>query len=211
MIRVAVFEDNKHLRDTLRLLIDSADGFSCAGVYATGSEMRAFLDENPCDVVLMDIEMPGLSGIEATRLLKSHQPLTHVLIQTAFFDDTYIFEAICAGASGYLLKTISPTDYLDAIRDTMAGGSPMTPGIARRMLELFRDKLTPPNRQQYHLTEREREVLHLLVEGKSYRMIAAELFLSLDTIKTHIRNIYTKLHVNSGTEAVAKALRDRIV
>jgi DNA-binding NarL/FixJ family response regulator len=173
--------------------------------------MIALLEAEPCDIVLMDIEMPGMNGIEATHIIKEHFPAVQVLIQTVFFEDEYIFNAICAGASGYILKSTSPAGYLEAIADVNAGGSPMTPGIARRVMELFRNKMQPAVSNDYQLTAQEKKVLQLLVEGKSYKMIAAELFVAFDTIKSHIRNIYSKLHVSSGTEAVSKAIRDKIV
>lgn len=211
MTRIAVFEDNKHLRTTLQVLLESADGFTCTGVYANCNNMLQVLQENPSDIVLMDIEMPGLNGIEATKLIRQHFPAVHVLIQTAFFDDNYIFNAICAGASGYILKTTSPSGYIDALKEVENGGSPMTPGIARRMLELFRVNMQPAVFTDYQLTPREKEILQMLVNGKSYKMIAAESNIATDTVKSHIKNIYGKLHVNSGTEAVSKAIRDRIV
>lgn len=211
MTRIAIFEDNKHLRATLQLLLESAEGFFCTGAYANCNDMLEVLQENPCDIVLMDIEMPGMNGIEATKLIRQHFPAMHVLIQTAFFDDNYIFNAICAGASGYILKTTSPLTYIDALREVESGGSPMTPGIARRMLELFRTNLKPAVTTDYQLTAREKEILQMLVNGKSYKMIAAESNIANDTVKSHIKNIYAKLHVNSGTEAVSKAIRDRIV
>ncbi len=156
--------------------------------------------------------MPGMNGIEATRIVKQHFPGIMVLIQTVFFEDEYIFNAICAGASGYILKSTSPQGYLDAINDVQAGGSPMTPGIARRVLELFKTNVQPQaSSEDYHLTNQEKKVLQLLVQGKSYKLIGADLFISVDTVKTHVRNIYAKLHVHSGTEAVSKAIRDRIV
>lgn len=211
MTRIAIFEDNKHLRNTLQVMLESADGFSCSGVYANCNDMLKVLEEDPCDIVLMDIEMPGMNGIDATKLIKNKFPSVHVLIQTAFFDDKYIFNAICAGASGYILKTTSPSGYIDALKEVESGGSPMTPGIARRMLELFRDNMQPAIITDYQLTAREKEILQMLVNGKSYKMIAAESNIATDTVKSHIRNIYAKLHVNSGTEAVSKAIRDRIV
>ena len=160
----------------------------------------------------MDIEMPGMNGIEATKLVKQHFPKINILIQTVFFEDEYIFNAICAGASGYILKSTTPDGYIEALKDVQAGGSPMTPGIARRVLELFKSNLQPANPEQdYDLTSQEKKVLKLLVEGKSYKLIAQELFVSVDTIKTHIRNIYAKLQVHSGTEAVSLALRDKLV
>ena len=210
MIRVAIFEDNKHLRETLQLLINSSGTYTCVGAYSNCDEMIPMLEVYPCDIVLMDIEMPGMNGIEATRLLKEHFPGVQVLIQTVFFEDEYIFNAICAGASGYILKTTSPQGYLQAIADVHSGGSPMTPGIARRMLELFKTNLQPTS-TEYGLSTQEKKVLQLLVDGKSYKMIAADLSIAFDTVKSHVKNIYAKLHVNSGTEAVSKAIRDRIV
>jgi DNA-binding NarL/FixJ family response regulator len=212
LIRVAIFEDNKHLRETFTLLLNSAEGFSCSGAFPNCKDMLQNITANPCDVVLMDIEMPGMNGIEATQLIKKHFPKILVLIQTVFFEDEYIFDAICAGASGYILKTTTPEDYLEAIRNVQSGGSPMTPGIARRVLELFKTNLQPqPVNNDYNLTPQEKKVLQLLVEGKSFKMIAADLYVAFDTVKAHIRNIYAKLHVHSGTEAVVKAIKNKLV
>lgn len=212
MIRVVVFEDNKHLRETFELLLGGAEGFRCTGAWPDCRNLVTKLETTPCDIVLMDIEMPGMNGIEATRIIKDHFPGINILIQTVFSEDEYIFNAICAGASGYILKSTTPDGYLEAIKDVQAGGSPMTPGIARRVLELFKNNLKPQaTADHYNLTNQEKKVLQQLVEGKSYKLIAAELFVSIDTVKTHVRNIYAKLHVHSGTEAVSKALRDKIV
>lgn len=212
MIRVAIFEDNKHLRETFQLLLDTTEGYNCSGAYSDCRDLLAQLETSPCDIVLMDIEMPGMNGIEATKLVKENFPDVLVLIQTVFFEDDYIFNAICAGASGYILKSTSPSGYLEAIANAKAGGSPMTPGIARRVFELFKTNLQPQiTNDNYHLTTQEKKVLQQLVEGKSYKLIAAELFVAIDTVKTHVRNIYAKLHVHSGTEAVSKAIRDKIV
>jgi DNA-binding NarL/FixJ family response regulator len=210
LIKVCIFEDNKHLRETFQLLLENSDGFSCTGAYSDCANMIDDIEANPCNVVLMDIEMPGMNGIEATKLIKKHFPQVNILIQTVFFEDEYIFNAICAGASGYILKSTTPAGYLDAIRDVQSGGSPMTPGIARRVLELFKTNLQPST-TNYNLSEQEKKVLQLLVAGKSYKMIAAELFVATDTVKSHISNIYAKLHVHSGTEAVALAIRNKIV
>ncbi len=212
MIRVSIFEDNKHLRETFELLLSTAENFTCTGAYPDGNDILDNISESPCDVVLMDIEMPRMNGIEATKLIKQHFPEIHILIQSAFFEDEYIFNAICAGASGYILKSTTPADYLQAIIEVNAGGSPMTPGIARRVLELFKNNLQPlAPTKDYNLTLQEKKVLQLLVAGKSYKMIAAELLVAVETVKSHVTNVYAKLHVHSGTEAVSLAIRDKIV
>jgi DNA-binding NarL/FixJ family response regulator len=212
LIRVAIFEDNKHLRETFQLLLENTPGYICAGAWPNCNELLLVLKKNHCDIVLMDIEMPGMNGIEATKLIKENFPAVLVLIQTVFAQDEYIFNAICAGASGYILKSSTPQEYLDAIRDVQNGGSPMTGGIARRVLELFKYNLQPQTtHDDYNLTNQEKKVLQQLVQGKSYKLAAADLFVSVDTIKTHVRNIYAKMQVHSGTEAVIKAIRDKIV
>ncbi len=214
LIRVSIFEDNKHLRDTLQLLLNKTPEFTCTGAYANCKNMLSVLQATPCDIILMDIQMPGINGIEATRMVKATFPSMQVLIQTVFSDDEYIFNGICAGASGYILKSTNLADYLQAISDVHAGGSPMTPGIARRVLELFRDNSTqslPAVTKEYKLTQQEKKILQLLVAGKSYKMIAFDLSIRTETVKTHVGNIYAKLQVHSGTEAVAKAIKERIV
>lgn len=211
MISVVIFEDNKHLRETIQFLLNNTAGYRCSGAYPDCNNLLDDLSVE-CDVVLMDIEMPGMNGIEATKIIKENFPEIPILIQTVFYDDNHIFDAICAGASGYILKSTTPAGYIEAISDVQSGGSPITPGIAKKVLELFRTNLqpvTPTN--EYNLTAQEKKVLQLLVDGKSYKLIAAELFVAFDTIKTHVKNIYSKLHVHSGTEAVSKALRDKIV
>lgn len=200
------------MRETFEFLLNNSEGFTCSGAYADCRNILGHLEVSPCDIVLMDIEMPGMDGIGATRLVKENFPKLHVLIQTVFFEDDYIFNAICAGASGYILKSTTPDGYLEAIKDVRSGGSPMTPGIARRVLELFKMNLQPQQTgDDYNLTNQEKKVLQQLVAGKSYKLIAAELFITLETVKTHLKNIYAKLHVHSGTEAVSKAIRDKIV
>jgi DNA-binding NarL/FixJ family response regulator len=211
MIKVAVFEDNTHLRESFRLLLQEAEGLECVATFSNANDAVDQLRNLDCQVILMDISMPGRSGVEATKLIKEAYPDINIVIQSIFDDDEYIFKAICNGASGYLLKNAEPETYVKAIQEVYEGGSPMTPGIARRVLQLFREGYTPPTpKEDFNLTEQERKVLHYLVAGKSYKMIADVLFISLETVKTHLRNIYLKLQVHSGTEAVAKALKHKI-
>jgi DNA-binding NarL/FixJ family response regulator len=155
----------------------------------------------------MDIEMPGTNGIEAVRLIKEHYPAVLIIMQTVIEDNDKIFDAICAGASGYLLKNTAPARLLEAINEANAGGSPMSPSVARKVLEKFSIFRSQSQKQEFDLTEREKEILQHLVKGMSYKMIADACFLSIDTVKFHIKNIYDKLQVNSKAEAVAKAFK----
>jgi DNA-binding NarL/FixJ family response regulator len=211
MIKVLLFEDNKHLRGSLSILLEGTPGFACVGAHPDCRNLIEHVRHADPDVILMDIEMPGMSGIEATAKVREAFPDKQVLIQTVFHDDTNIFRAICAGASGYILKVTPPGGYLSAISEVHSGGSPMSPGIARRVLELFKGNLQVPDDHEYKLTEKEKVVLDHLVSGKSYKMIAEAMSISVDTVKTHMKNIYTKLHVHSNTEAVTKAIRHNIV
>jgi DNA-binding NarL/FixJ family response regulator len=210
-IKVALFEDNKHLREGLNYLINGTEGFVCTGAYADGNDLQFQLKKATPDVILMDIEMPGLNGIEAVKIIKQQFPSVQVLMQTIFQDDDNIFNAICAGASGYILKTTSPAGYIEAIKDVHNGGSPMTGSIARRVLELFQKSISPAVSHNYQLTPKEKEILQHLVKGKSFKMIAEAIETSYETVRTHMKNIYAKLHVNSNTEAVSKAIHEKIV
>lgn len=210
-IKVAIFEDNKHLRESLYYLINGTEGFACTGAYADGNDLLFQLSRNRPDVVLMDIEMPGINGIEAVKLVRRNFPGIQVLMQTIFHDDDNIFKAVCAGASGYILKTTSPAGYIEAVRDVYNGGSPMSGSVARRVLELFQKNIIPASGNDYQLTPKEKEVLQHLVKGKSFKMIAGEIGATYETVRTHMKNIYVKLHVNSNTEAVSKALQEKIV
>ena len=193
------------------MLISATPGFTCIGTYPDCRDMLIYLESDVPDVVLMDIEMPGMNGIEAVKLIKQHFPEVQILMQTMFDDDDYIFEAICSGASGYILKTTTPLGYTEAIKNVHAGGSPMSPSIARKVFELFKTNLATQVDVNYNLTDKEKEILQNLVKGKSYKMIAEEMSISTETVKTHMKNIYTKLHVNSNTEAVVKAIKDKII
>ncbi len=210
-IRVAIFEDNKHLRESLYYLINGTDGFTCVGAYPDCSELLFQLNKNMPDVVLMDIEMPGINGIEGVKLIRKNLPGIYVLMQTVFYDDENIFNAVCAGASGYILKSTSPANYVEAIRDVKNGGSPMTGSIARRVLELFQKNISPNINSDYQLTPKEKEILHQMIQGKSFKMVADALNITYETVRTHMKSIYNKLHVNSNTEAVSKAIREKIV
>jgi len=210
-IKVAIFEDNRHLRESLQILLNGTPGYTCVGAYSDCRHLIEHLKAIDCHIALMDIEMPGMNGIEATKIIKEQLPHIQVLIQTVFSDDDNIFRAICAGASGYILKSTTPAEYIEALKDVNSGGSPMTSGIARKVFYLFKNNVYVPSEQSYNLTEKEKTVLQQLITGKSYKMIAGVLEVSLDTIKTHMKNIYTKLHVHSGPEAVAKAIHEKII
>lgn len=208
-IRIMLFEDNFHLRESLSMLIDSSGTFICMGAYPDAMEVIKYVAEYQPQVMLMDIEMPGRSGIEATSLVKKSFPEIPILILTAFDDDDKIFQSLCAGGSGYLLKSSTPDQILQALMDVHAGGSAFSPSVAKRMVLFFQHKMVLAG--EYHLTDKEKQILQYLSDGKSYKMIADTLDISVQTVKSHIKNVYRKLHVNNNTEAVAKAIRQRLV
>jgi len=210
-IRATIFEDNKALRESLRQLIDSADDMVCVGAHADANNLLRELKADQPDVVLMDINMPGTSGIDAVQQINEHFPAIRIMMQTVFEDKDKIFAAICGGASGYMLKKTPPPKMLEAIRETYAGGSPMTSSIASKVLEMFRFQQTMGKKEFINLSERETEILALLVKGKSYKAVAAICYISFDTVCTHVRHIYEKLHVHSKSEAVAKAINQKLV
>jgi len=204
-LRVVVIEDQRHLRDGLATLIHRSAGLKTSGSFESMEEALAGLLRAAPDVALVDINLPGMSGVEGLPKLKQMAPGLHVIMLTVLADDDHIVEAICGGASGYLLKDTPPAQIVSAIRDVANGGSPMTPEIARKVLVLFRGLSKPL--VDSALTAREREVLELLAEGHTYRTAGAALAISPETVRFHIRNIYQKLQVNSKSQAVLKAFR----
>jgi DNA-binding NarL/FixJ family response regulator len=212
-IRVTIFEDNRKYRDSLAMLIDGTPGFTLAGAFPGANDAVNNIDKTQPDVVLMDIEMPGTSGIEALIEIKKVHPALNILMQTVFQDDDKVFESICNGASGYVLKNTPPARILEAIAEAYHGGAPMSPVIARKVLYRLQEQkpVQPDAAEQIMLTPREKEVLSHMVDGLSYKMIADRCDISYETVRTHIRNIYEKLHVATMTEAVVKALRSGLV
>jgi DNA-binding NarL/FixJ family response regulator len=212
-IRVAIFEDNKLMRNGFEAICDGTSGITSSGVFPDCSDLDYKIRRSDPNVVLMDIEMPGMDGISATRHLVKQWPDLKILIQTVFEDDDKIFSAICAGASGYILKSTSPARLVEAINEVYNGGSPMSPYIASRVLKLFQ-QFAPPiqaDDEKYALSHREKEVLSLMVEGYNFHLIAEKSFISYETVRTHVKRIYKKLHVASASEAVVKAIRQRLV
>ncbi|HEX8332164.1 MAG TPA: response regulator transcription factor [Segetibacter sp.] len=210
MIRVAIFEDNNSLRDSLSGLIESCDDFELAGSWPDAKRLSIRLTEAKPDIVLMDINMPGISGIEAAGIIKKDFPQIQILMQTVFDDDDKIFASICAGASGYILKNTHPSRLIEALKEINEGGAAFTPAIAKKVL-MMAASATTTKPEYILLSEREKQVLQKLVEGLSYKMIAAALDITFDTVHSHIKKIYEKLHVNSKGEAVAKAINHRLV
>lgn len=209
-ISVAIVEDNDDLRMAASYILRASANVAVSGEYEDAEDFLKDLKHHPPDVVLMDIGLPGISGIEATRKVKLRLPRAQVVILSVFEDDENIFQAICAGACGYLTKPVMPAQLLEAVEQAFAGDSPMSPHIARKVLKLFRE-FAPPPKVDYQLSERELEVLELLTHGYDLKLIAEKLFVSHFTIRAHVRNIYEKLHVHSKSEAVAKALKERLL
>lgn len=210
MITVSIYEDKDELRSLLELLIGSATDFSVVGAYSNGQGVTEQVKRDQPDVVLMDIDMPGRSGIDCVSRVKEISVDIRVLMHTVFDDDERLFACLSNGADGYLLKKDTSTHLLNALREVVEGGGPMSPDIARRVLKTF--LYAPQSKQQkYGITEREQQILQLLTRGYTYRMIGIQCVISVETVRRHLKNIYHKLHVQCGTEAVAKALRERII
>lgn len=210
MIKVVVFEDRDELRVALSTLLESAEGITLCGAWENCDNVIEIVETQQPDVLLMDIEMPGTNGLQGLQLLQNYLPRINVIMLTVFEDDENVFKSLCLGAHGYLLKRTPPKKIIEAIKEVHNGGSPMTSTIARKVLQSF----SAQNKNQtneFGLSQREKEILQSLVQGNSYKMTASTLGISLDTVRSHIRNIYDKLHVHSVSEAVSLALKNKII
>jgi DNA-binding NarL/FixJ family response regulator len=210
IIKAAIIEDQRDIREGLTMLIDGTPGYECTGSYRSMEEAFDRIKAEVPDVVLCDIGLPGMSGIDGIRILKERYPNLQVLMLTVYDDDDRIFDALCAGACGYLLKRTSPARLLESLKEAVTGGAPMSPEVASRVISLFRE-VRPPERAEYDLTPHETRLLKLLVEGHNYTTAARDLNVSYNTVKFHMRHIYEKLQVHSKSEAVAKAMRERLI
>jgi len=207
--QLLIFEDNARLRQSLELLLNEESNFQVAASYPDCDKADRQVEKYKADLVVMDIDMPGIGGVEGVKRIKSSHPEVKVVMHTMYDDDARIFDSICAGADGYMLKNTSPLQLINALQEVMNGGAPMSPFVAQKVFQYFRQQKISAG--QFNLTPRETEMLELLVKGNSYKMIADKSNVSIDTVKKHLQNIYHKLHVNCGTEAVAKALQHKIV
>ncbi|MFA5330199.1 MAG: response regulator transcription factor [Prolixibacteraceae bacterium] len=210
MIRVLIYEDNPQLREGLTMLIDGSDGFNVVASYKNCNNIIPELDAWNPDVILMDIDMPGVNGIEGLKKIRELNQDVKVLMLTVFDDNKNVFESLKNGANGYLLKKTPPAKLLEYIGDVASGGAPMTSSIATQVLKMFAEIPQQAN-NEYNLSDREKQVLQLLVNGYSYKMIANDMFIAIDTVRSHIKKIYEKLQVNSKSEAVAKAFKDKLL
>src|SRR3989441_6630498 len=205
-----LIEDQRDVREGLAVLINGSPGFRCVGAFRTMEEALRVMGNEIPDVVLTDIGLPGMSGVEGTKVLKERHPDLPVVALTVYDDDEDVFDALCAGASGYLLKNTPPARLLESLKEVVDGGAPMSPEVAQRVVRLFRE-FRPPESASYHLTPQEIELLKLLIEGHYKKTAARAMGISTNTVSFHLKNIYAKLQVHSKTEAVAKALRERLV
>jgi len=209
-IKVAIIEDRREIREGLAALIDGTEGYACVGAFPTMEDANAGIHIRLPQVALVDIGLPGMSGIEGIAILRDRYPELALLMLSVYDDDERIFKALCAGACGYLLKKTPPARLLESIREVISGGAPMSPAVARKVIYLFRE-FRPPAQSEIHLTPHETKLLRMLVEGHNYKSVAAELSVSINTVSFHMRRIYEKLQVHSKSEAVSKALRQRLI
>ena len=209
-IRVVIIEDVRDVREGLTMLIGGTSGFQCVGSFRTMEEALERLTGPGPDVILTDIGLPGMSGIEGTRVLRERFPDVPILALSVYDDDRNVFNAICAGASGYLLKSTAPARLLESLQEVVGGGAPMSPEVARRVITVFRE-YRPPDRASYQLTPQETALLKLIVDGHHYKTAADAMGISTSTVSFHLKHVYEKLQVHSKTEAVAKALRERLI
>ena len=207
MTRILLYEDNDELRESIRMMLNLNDGMTVIGDFKEATSVVSHVRDLDPSVVLMDIDMPGITGIEAVRRVRTFNARVPILMLTVFDDNVNVFAAICAGASGYLLKKHVSSKLLTSIDEVLDGGAPMSPAVARMVLASMQGQ----SRKDYDLTTREREILASLSRGNSFKLIAAELSISIDTVRTHIKNIYSKLEVHSQTEAVSKAINEKLV
>jgi DNA-binding NarL/FixJ family response regulator len=210
--KIVIYEDNQDLRESLSVLLKGTDGFEVLGAFPNCKDIEKQIFDLQPDVVLMDIDMPVRNGIDGLKAIHKHFPDINVIMLTVFETNEFIFEAICAGAVGYLLKKSPLVEILKAIEDVQKGGTSMTPSIARKVLQFFpKEAIKKDNEiESESLSEREMEVLNLLTKGFTYRMAAYDLGISVETVRTYIKRIYAKLHVHSNTEAVAVAIQKNI-
>lgn len=211
MIKVALFEDMPDLREGLQAFLEASDEVSCCGAWENCDQVKKIVTHHQPDVVLMDIDMPGTNGMEGLKIIRELYPDMSVIMLTVFEDDENVFNSICAGANGYMLKRTPPARIIEAIKEVHDGGAPMTASIARKVLQAFAQTNAPRQTTEYNLTQREKDILGSLVKGNSYKMISADLGISINTVREYIRRIYDKLHVHSMNEAVAKAINNKIV
>jgi DNA-binding NarL/FixJ family response regulator len=212
MINVAIVEDNDTIREGLTALINGTTGYASVGSFRDCESFLAKLNNLDVNVVLMDIALPGISGIEGVKEAKKIKPDIDILMLTIYEDSEKVFDALCAGACGYLVKKTPPSKLLEAINEVHEGGSPMSSQIARQVITAFKEsKAARDDSDEFGLSTREKEVINLLAGGNNYQQIANHLFISVDTVRHHIKNIYKKLHVHTQSEAVAKAIRKKII